>query len=184
MLVLLLLWQHFSSVWRSIVIDKVQQVSFITSCNKVTWHCITGKYKFNLRSGSSLQYTIWRQPIFFLLNPRQRLEEHEANFRYLISNQHDLFLFSQHFLTQYGSLITNSSKKYPSKSKLINADRIDELNQQLINQTDGQYRKGYIQGFTVNFNPGKYYRFALYYIMTSVYEDFQNCFKKFKVRCG
>ena len=143
---------------------------FFTSCNKVTWHYIIGKYKFNLRSVSSLLYTIWHQPIFFVLNPHQRLEEHDANVRYLISNQHNLYLFLQHFLTQYGSLITNSSKK--------------KINQQLINQTDGQYRKGYIQGFTVNFNPGKYDRFALYCIMRSVYEDFKNCFEKFKVRCG
>ena len=119
-----------------------------------------------------------------MLNPHQRLEEHEADFRYLTSNQHNLYLFLQHFLTKYGSLITNSSKKYPSKSKLINTDRIDELNQQLTSQTDGQYRKGYIQGFTVNFNPGKYDHFALYCIMRSVYEDFKNCFEKFKVRCG
>ena len=111
-----------------------------------------------------------------------------------ISNQHDLYLFLQHFLTQYGSLITNSSKKYPSKSKLITADRIDEINQQLISQTDGQYRKGYIQGFTVNFNPGKYDHFALHCTTRSVYEDFtttrsvyeefKNSFEKFKVRCG
>lgn len=162
----------------------MKQVFFITSCSKVTWHCIIVKYKFNLQSGSSLQCIIWHQPIFFVLNPHHRLEEHEANFRYLTFNQHDLYLFSQHFLTQYGSLIANSSKKYPSKSKLINADRIDELNQQLIIQTDGHYRKGYIQGFTVNFNPGKYDRFALYCIMRSVYEDFKNSFEKFKVRWG
>ena len=151
----------------------MQQIFFITRCNKVTWHCIIGKYKFNLRSGSSLQCIIWHQPIFFVLNPHQRLEKHEANFRYLTFNQHDLYPFLQHFLTQYGSLITNSIKKYPSKSKLINADRMDDINQHLISQTDGQYRKGYIQGFTVNFNPGKYDHFALYCIIRSVYENFR-----------
>lgn len=31
------------------------------------------------------------------------------------------------------------SKRYPSKNKLINANRIDELSQKLISQTDAQY---------------------------------------------
>ncbi|RMX40093.1 hypothetical protein pdam_00002226, partial [Pocillopora damicornis] len=31
------------------------------------------------------------------------------------------------------------SRKYPSKHKLINADRIDELNRKLISQTEGRY---------------------------------------------
>ena len=50
---------------------------------------------------------------------------------------------------------------------------MDDINQHLISQTDGQYRKGYIQGFTVNFNSGKYDHFALYCIMRSVYENFR-----------
>ena len=41
-----------------LLLTKCNRFFFITSCNKVTWHCIIGKYEFNLRSGSSLKYTI------------------------------------------------------------------------------------------------------------------------------
>ena len=43
------------------------------------------------------------------------------------------------------------SRKYPSRNKFINADRIDELNQQLISQTDGTYWKAYIPSITANY---------------------------------
>ena len=58
----------------SVVTDKVQQVFFITSCNKVTWHCIIGKYEFNLRSVSSLYIvyylafpSLWFNNIFHMI---------------------------------------------------------------------------------------------------------------------
>jgi len=77
------------------------------------------------------------------------------------------------------------SKKYPSKNKLIDANRVDELNQQLISQTDGSYWNGYIRGTTANYQPGYYNRFPLYCIMRYAFEeDFKKCHEKFKVPGG
>ena len=79
------------------------------------------------------------------------------------------------------------SKKYPSRNKYIDADRIDELNQQLINisQTDGTYWNAYILSRTVNYQTGPYNRLLLYCIMRYVSEeDFQECHEKFKVPGG
>ena len=77
------------------------------------------------------------------------------------------------------------SKKYPSRNRFINADRIDELNQQLISQTDGTYWNAYMPSTTVNYQTGWYDRFPLYCIMRYVFEeDFKKCHEKFKVPGG
>ncbi|XP_073228065.1 cyclic GMP-AMP phosphodiesterase SMPDL3A-like [Porites lutea] len=74
------------------------------------------------------------------------------------------------------------SKRYPSKNKLINANRIDELSQKLISQTDAQYWNGYFMGTTVNYFPSHYDRFGLYCIVRYVLEeDFHRCYNNFKV---
>lgn len=77
------------------------------------------------------------------------------------------------------------SRKYPSRNKFINADRIDELNQELISQTDGTYWKAYIPSTTANYQTGSYDRLPLYCIMRYVFEeDFKKCHEKFKVLGG
>ena len=77
------------------------------------------------------------------------------------------------------------SKQYPSRNRLINADRIDELNQQLISQTDGTYWNAYMPSTTAHYQPGSYDRLPLYCIMRYVFEvDFKKCHEKFKVPGG
>ena len=74
------------------------------------------------------------------------------------------------------------SKRYPSKNNLINANRIDELSQKLISQTDAQYWNGYFMGTTANYFPSHYDRFGLYCIVRYVLEDdFHRCYDNFKV---
>ncbi|XP_015775401.1 PREDICTED: acid sphingomyelinase-like phosphodiesterase 3a [Acropora digitifera] len=77
------------------------------------------------------------------------------------------------------------SKKFPSKRKVIDAERIDELNQQLISQTDGRFWNSYIKGTTANYQTGRYDRFPLYCVMRYVFkEDFEKCREKLKVLGG
>lgn len=77
------------------------------------------------------------------------------------------------------------SRKYPSKHKLIDADRIDELNRKLISQTEGRYWNEYMPSTTSHYQLGSYDRFALYCVMRYVSEDdFEKCHEKFKVPGG
>ena len=77
------------------------------------------------------------------------------------------------------------SRKYPSKNKVIDANRIDELNRKLISQTDSKYWNGYIRSTTVNYQGGFYDRFPRYCVMRYVFEeDFKKCHEKFKVPGG
>lgn len=77
------------------------------------------------------------------------------------------------------------SKKFPSKRKVIDADRINELNQQLISQTDGRFWNSYIKGTTANYQTGQYDRFPLYCVMRYVFkEDFEKCREKLKILGG
>lgn len=96
-----------------------------------------------------------------------------------------LEFFSAEFSNPAWQFDYTFSKKFPSKRKVIDADRIDELNQQLISQTDGRFWNSYIKGTTANYQTGQYDRFPLYCVMRHVFkEDFEKCCEKFKVLGG
>jgi len=106
---------------------------------------------------------------------------HEANG---VDRGH-LFCFLVAFSNPVWKFDYTFSRKYPSRNKFINADRIDKLNQELISQTDGTYWKTYIQSTTANYQTGSYDRLPLYCIMRYVFEeDFKKCHEKFKVLGG
>lgn len=69
------------------------------------------------------------------------------------------------------------SRKYPSKHKLINADRIDELNRKLISQTEGRYWNEYMPSTTSHYQLGM----DIGYVSE---DDFEKCHEKFKVPGG
>jgi len=100
-------------------------------------------------------------------------------------NRRHLFCFLVEFSNPVWKFDYTFSRKYPSRNKFINADRIDELNQELISQTDGTYWKAYIPSTTANYQTGSYDRLPLYCIMRYVFEeDFKKCHEKFKVLGG
>ena len=77
------------------------------------------------------------------------------------------------------------SRKYLSRNRFIDANRIDELNQRLICPTNSRYWNGYIRSRTVNYQPGLNDRFPLYCVMRYVFEeDFKKYHEKFKVPGG
>lgn len=77
------------------------------------------------------------------------------------------------------------SQKYPSQSELLDADRINELNEQLINQTSNKVWKGYAFSRETNYQPEPYSRFQLYCGMRFVHkEDFQRCIEEYNVPGG
>lgn len=77
------------------------------------------------------------------------------------------------------------SEKYSSSNKFLNADRIDELNQQLINQTSHSFWKGYVFSRETNYQPMPYSRFNLYCAMRFVHlDDFNKCIGKYVVPGG
>ena len=77
------------------------------------------------------------------------------------------------------------SKKYPSDNTLINAERIYELNEQLINQTSNTFWKGYAFSRETNYQPMPYNRFKLYCGMRFVdFQNFQKCTQKYSVPGG
>lgn len=77
------------------------------------------------------------------------------------------------------------SKKYPSDNTLINAERIYELNEQLINQTSDTFWNGYAFSRETNYQPMPYNRFTLYCGMRFVdFQNFQKCTQKYSVPGG
>ena len=77
------------------------------------------------------------------------------------------------------------SKKYPSKNTLIDAERIYELNEQLINQTSDTFWNGYAFSRETNYQPMPYNRFTLYCGMRFVdFQNFQKCTQKYSVPGG
>ncbi|XP_031551912.1 acid sphingomyelinase-like phosphodiesterase 3a isoform X2 [Actinia tenebrosa] len=77
------------------------------------------------------------------------------------------------------------SEHYPSSIPYINADRIYELNQGLLNTTSDKIWLNYIFSRTVNYQPGTYSRFQLYCAMRYVFnEGYQKCISKYNVPGG
>jgi len=77
------------------------------------------------------------------------------------------------------------SKKYPSNNAFINAERIYELNEQLINQTSNKFWRGYAFSRETGYQPMPYSRFTLYCAMRYVrLRNFQECVKKYNVPGG
>lgn len=77
------------------------------------------------------------------------------------------------------------SQKYSSSNTFLNADRIDEINQQLINQTSHKFWKGYVFSRETNYQPMPYSRFHLYCAMRFVHlNDFNKCIGKYAVPGG
>lgn len=77
------------------------------------------------------------------------------------------------------------SEKYKSSNPFIDAERINELNQQLLNQTSNKFWKSYVFSRETNYQPMKYSRFTLYCAMRFVhFQSFQQCRKKYIVPGG
>ncbi|KAL9951354.1 hypothetical protein ACROYT_G044005 [Oculina patagonica] len=71
------------------------------------------------------------------------------------------------------------SKKYPSSNKFLNADRIDELNQELLNNRNDVIWKAYAFSRQVNFWPDYHPRAVLYCAMRYVFkQDYEKCLLK------
>lgn len=73
------------------------------------------------------------------------------------------------------------SNKYPSTNKFLNADRIDELNQELLNNGHSLFWKAYALSRQVNFWPDYYPRAILYCAMRYVFkQDYEQCILKLR----
>lgn len=99
------------------------------------------------------------------------------------------WLTQSYFLAEFSNPVWQLdyifSEKYPSSNKFLNADRIDELNQQLLNQTSHRFWKGYVFSRETNYQPAPYSRFNLYCAMRFVHvNDFNKCIGKYAVPGG
>lgn len=103
------------------------------------------------------------------------------------------FTVTCNFLTGFISEFSNPiwqldytfSQKYPSENKFLDANRIYELNEELINQTSNKFWKGYVFSRETNYQPVPYSRFQLFCAMRLVYkEDFNRCIEQYNVPGG
>lgn len=120
-------------------------------------------------------------------NPTFRIMSLDTRKRALVD--HDQYYLDLILVTEFAHPVWKSdstfSRKYPSKNKLIDADRINELNRKLISQTEGRYWNEYMPSTTSHYQLGSYDRLALYCVMRYVFEeDFKKCLEKFKVPGG
>ena len=77
------------------------------------------------------------------------------------------------------------SKKYPSSNKFLHADRINELNQELLNNRNGVFWKAYVFSRQVNYWPEYHPRGILYCAMRYVFkQDYEKCILKFHFSGG
>lgn len=77
------------------------------------------------------------------------------------------------------------SDHYPSSNPYINADRIYELNQALLNTTSDKTWLNYIFSRAVNYQPGTYSRFQLYCAMRYMFDEgYKKCISEYNVPGG
>ncbi|KAK3709033.1 hypothetical protein QZH41_014912, partial [Actinostola sp. cb2023] len=120
-------------------------------------------------------------------NPSFRVGYIDAEKQALLD--YDQFYMDLVMATEFNStrwqLAYRFSERYPSSNPYIDAERIYELNQGLLNTTSDKTWLSYVFARTLYYQPSPYSRFALYCAMRYVFDqDYKACVQRYPVPGG
>ncbi|KAK3709034.1 hypothetical protein QZH41_014913, partial [Actinostola sp. cb2023] len=120
-------------------------------------------------------------------NPSFRVGYIDAEKQVLLD--YDQFYMNLVMATEFNStrwqLAYRFSERYPSSNPYIDAERIYELNQGLLNTTSDTTWLSYVFARTLYYQPSPYSRFALYCAMRYVFDqDYKACVQRYLVPGG